>query len=96
MNSNPAFIKLLKLRSRVRFTLTALLVGAHAFFVGGIAFYRDFFAQPISEGSTVTIGIVAAVVVIVTMIVLEWTYIFIGDKWLDPMQEKVANGVCND
>ena len=92
MNSNPAFIKLLKLRSRVRFTLTALLIGAHAFFVGGIAFYHDFFARPMSDESTITVGIVATVGVIITMILLEWVYIFISIRWLDPMQHKIANG----
>ena len=84
------------MRSRVRFTLAALLIATHAFFVGGIAFYRDFFARPVSEGSTLTIGIIAAVGVIVTMILLEWAYIFISEKWLDPMQQKVVDGEHRD
>ncbi|MBL4673982.1 MAG: DUF485 domain-containing protein [Arenicella sp.] len=96
LNSNPAFRKLLKLRSRVRFTLAALLVLVHAFFVGGIAFYNDLFARPLQDGGTLTIGILAAVVVIIAMVLLEWVYIFISEKWLDPMQQKVLSGEHND
>jgi uncharacterized membrane protein (DUF485 family) len=96
LNSNPAFINLLKLRSRVRFTLAALVIAIHAFFVGGIAFYNEFFARPVNEGGTLTIGIVAAVVVIVTMVMLEWVYIFISEKWLDPMQQSIVSGDAND
>ena len=77
----------------MRFTLSALLIAAHAFFVGGIAFYQDFFAQPVTEGGTLTVGIVATVAVIVTMIFLEWVYIFISVKWLDPMQKSVVESI---
>ncbi|MFT5611861.1 MAG: uncharacterized membrane protein (DUF485 family) [Arenicella sp.] len=79
----------------MRFTLTAMLVAVHAFFVGGIAFYRDFFAQPVAPGATLTIGIVATVAVILVMILLEWIYIFISEKWLDPMQKSVVESTKN-
>jgi uncharacterized membrane protein (DUF485 family) len=95
LHNTSSFIKLVTLRSRVRFTLTAMLIGVHAFFVGGIAFYRDFFAQPVTQGGTLTIGIVATVAVIVTMIILEWVYIFISEKWLDPMQKSVVQDIAD-
>ena len=90
MHSTPAFQRLVSQRNKIRFTLAVLVLLTHAFFVGGIAFYRGFFAQPISEGSTMTVGIVATVAVIVTMIVLEWVYILVSEKHLDPMQKSVA------
>ena len=90
MHKSPSFIRLVKLRSKVRFGLALLVLAAHAFFVGGIAFYREFFARPFYEGGTITIGIVATVCVIVAMIVLEWVYILISEKWLDPLQKDVA------
>jgi uncharacterized membrane protein (DUF485 family) len=96
LHNTSSFIKLVTLRSRVRFTLTAMLIGVHAFFVGGIAFYRDFFAQPVSDGATLTVGIVATVAVIVTMILLEWVYIFISGKWLDPMQKSVVESIGDE
>lgn len=96
LHNNSLFKRLVRLRSNVRFTLSALLIAVHAFFVGGIAFYRDLFAQPVAEGSTMTIGIVATVAVIVTMILLEWVYIFIGYKWLDPMQKLVVQSIKLD
>lgn len=91
MHSNQAFQNLVKLRSRVRFGLAFLLIATHAFFVGGIAFYRDFFAQPMAPGSTITVGILVTVGVIVAMIVLELIYILISEKYLDPLQQQVAH-----
>ena len=96
MHTNPSFRRLVSLRSKVRFILAFLVIASHAFFVGGIAFYRDWFAKPISVDSTMTVGIVATVVVIVLMIFLEFVYILISDKWLDPMQKAVSEGRSDD
>ncbi len=90
LHKNPAFQQLVSKRNRTRFVLAMLVLIAHAFFVGGIAFYRNFFAQPISDESTLTVGIVAAVAVIVTMILLEWVYILISEKRLDPLQKSIS------
>ncbi len=90
LHKNPAFQQLVSKRNRTRFVLAMLVLIAHAFFVGRIAFYRNFFAQPISDESTLTVGIVAAVAVIVTMILLEWVYILISEKRLDPLQKSIS------
>ena len=95
MHSNLLFRKLVGLRSKVRFGLAFLLIAAHAYFVGGIAFYRDLFARPLSEGGTVTFGILVTVCVIVAMILLELVYILISDKHLDPLQKKVIEELQN-
>lgn len=87
--SQPAFRKLLSARHILRFSLSLLVIAGHAFFVGGIAFYRDFFAQPLLENGTITVGIASAMLVIVLFLVLEFIYIVITAKKIDPLQFKV-------
>ena len=87
---NIPFVTLVKKRNRVRYTLTAAVVIVHAFFVGGIAFYRDWFAQPLYPNATITMGIAITASVIITMIVLECIYIYISGKYLDPMRAHVT------
>lgn len=83
------FQRLLRIRTRLRYFLTSMVLLLHAFFVGGIAFYRQWFSQPIAEGSSIPVGIVVTVIVIVLMISLEVIYIWISDKTFEPLQQRV-------
>ena len=93
MYNSPPFRRLVSLRNKVHFTLAALVVATHAFFVGGTTFCRDLFTQAINQGGTITVGIVASVTVIVAMLLLQWAYITISSKYLDSMQKEVAKSV---
>jgi len=89
--SAPRFRKLLRMRNGVRVSLSLVVVAFHFFFVGGIAFYRGFFAKPLFEGATITVGIASAAGVIISFIVLELIYILISKYKLDPLQTKVID-----
>ena len=89
----PGFKRLVSVRNRWRFFLTILTLLCHAFFIGGITVYRDFFNQPIAEGATLTIGLVSAALVIVLFIVLEFVYIIVSHRKLDPLQEDVLEQI---
>ena len=85
------FQKLSKLRNKIRFTLSALTIASHAFFVGGIAFYSAWFAEPISKSSSIPKGILYAVLVILFMLFLELVYIYLDKKTISPLQRKANN-----
>lgn len=85
------FSKLVRARSRWRFFLALLILVSHAFFVGGIAFYREWFAEPASQGSSVTVGIVVTASVIVFMLLIEWVYIWVSDSRFDPEQRRILD-----
>ena len=87
----PEFHELHDKRQRTRFVLVALGLLCFAFFVGGIAFYSDFFATPVSDGATVTLGILFTALVIVALLFLEFLYILITDKTLEPLRLKVMD-----
>jgi uncharacterized membrane protein (DUF485 family) len=89
--SSPEFQKLVRVRNSIRFVLAVLILALHGFFVGGIAFYKQWFSQPISQGSSIPVGIVAAVTVIVLMVVLEAVYIWLSHKVFDPLQQQVIS-----
>jgi len=86
-DASPAFQQLVKIRSRVRFGLAFLVLLLHGFFVGGIAFYHQWFSEPLGS-SSITVGIAAVVAVIVLMVFCEAVYIVVSKKVFDPLQKK--------
>ena len=85
---SASFKALLKARRKTRITMTLLLLFSYSFFVGGIVLYQDWFASPISEGSAIPVGIPATILVIIIMVVLQYVYTTISERYLDVLQEK--------
>jgi len=90
----PEFHELHDRRQKTRVVLVVLALLCFSFFVGGIAFYSDFFATPVSQGSTVTLGIVFTALVIVALLLLEFVYILVTDKTLEPLRQKVMDKIA--
>jgi len=90
------FQHLVKVRNSIRYLLTVSVIAIHAFFIGGIAFYNEWFAQPYSESSIIPNGIFFTVLVILLMLALEFVYIFVSDKSFEDLQNKVITEVVND
>lgn len=88
--SSESFKTLVRVRNTVRFILSFLVLACHAFFVGGIAFYNQWFGSPWSVGSSIPQGIIVTVAIIVIMIVLEYIYIKISDRVIDPLQHRAV------
>ena len=96
IDSNALFRQLLKKRQLTRFSLAAATLIMHAYFVGGIAFYRNFFARPLYEGATITIGIASAAAVILSFVILQLVYIVITARTLDPLQSQVSEKLTQE
>jgi len=88
--ASKSFRKLVRIRSAIRFSLAFLVLACHAFFVGGIAFYNQWFALPLSADSSIPRGIYFTVAIILTMIFLEFVYIWLSHWLLDPLQKRAA------
>jgi len=89
----PAFKALLKARKNVRVVMTLLLLANYSFFIGGMVFYQDWFASPISQGSSIPVGIPATIFVLFAMVVLQYIYTAISERYLDVLQAKAKNEV---
>lgn len=85
---SPSFKKLLRARRNVRVTMTLLLLASYSFFIGGMVLYQDWFASPIVAGSSIPVGIPATLFVLFSMVVLQYAYTFISDRYLDVLQDK--------
>lgn len=85
--SSERFKNLVRVRNRSRFLLSILVFFVHAFFIGGIAFYNQWFAEPISDNSIIPRGIVYAVASIILMIFFEFVYIYLSKKVHQPLQD---------
>lgn len=81
-------------RQKTRFVLVILALFCFSFFVGGIAFYSDYFATPLSEGGTITLGIVFTALVIIVLLLLEFVYILITDRTLEPLRLQVMKKIA--
>lgn len=92
---SPSFQKLLHARKITRIVLTLLSIFSYTFFVGGIVFYKDWFASPISLHSSIPIGIPVTILVILSMVVLQLVYLKISEKRLDILQEDARKEVLS-
>ncbi len=87
--NNLTFRQLVNIRNRIRTVLTALAFSCHAFFVGGIAFYNQWFAEPISVGSSIPKGIVITIIVILSLVIFEFIYLYLNKIYVEPLLEKI-------
>ena len=94
--ASDSFRRLLRGRNRIRYFLSCLVIAIHAFFIGGIAFYNEWFAQPYKEDSIIPNGIIFTVLVILAMLALEFIYIFVSDNKLENIQKQVITEVLSD
>lgn len=92
----PSFQRLNRQRNFVRFSLSALVIGLHIFFLGGMTVYAEWFGQKITDSSAIPVGIVATVMVILLMLLSEAVYIFLTKRKFDPLQRDVMDEVAKN
>ena len=93
ISSSQDFQLLSRQRNRVRWVLAFFVVFLHAFFVGGIAFYNEWFGQMSTAGGSIPLGIVFTVIVILLMVLAEAVYIWLGHTRFDPLQSRITTRI---
>ncbi|MDE0841115.1 MAG: DUF485 domain-containing protein [Porticoccaceae bacterium] len=88
--SSKRFKRLVQQRNRMRFRLALMALALHGFFIGGLVLYTDWFAERVVESSSLPVGILAAVFVIVLMVVSQGFYIWYSEKHFDPLQLEIS------
>ena len=96
VRNSKQFHQLLIARNSIRYILTTLVIAIHGFFIGGIAFYNEWFGQPYKENSIIPNGIYFTVLVIILMVLLEFVYILLSEKKIQKLQDKVVSEVINN
>jgi uncharacterized membrane protein (DUF485 family) len=89
IRKDPLFAQLCQSRSRLAWTLSALVLGIYLAFILLVAFGGDFMAAPIVAGGVTTVGIVVGIGVILSAIVLTAIYVWKANTTFDDLTRRL-------
>lgn len=87
--SNPKYHELVSKRSTFGWTLAVVMLVVYFGFIGIIAAGGEFFAQPLAEGMTTTIGMPVGVAVIVIAVALTGIYVRRANSEFDDLTRQI-------
>ncbi len=88
--SNPLYQRLRKMRNRLGWTLTVLMLLAYYGYIGLIAFDKAFLAMPIAAGKITTVGIPIALGLMVFTILITGFYVRRANKEFDQLTQQIV------
>ena len=93
IRTNPDFLELIKLRKKISWSLTAIVIFCYFTFIIIIAFAPDIFSIKIFDDSVITLGIVIGLLVILLSIFLTGIYVYIANKKLEEKNLKILKKI---
>jgi len=87
VTANPKFLEFVAMRSTYSIIMAIVSAAAYYGFILLVAFNKEFLAQKIGEGYTMSIGVPIGVAVIVFTIVLTWIYVRRANTEFDAINE---------
>jgi uncharacterized membrane protein (DUF485 family) len=91
IHRDPRYIELVQRRSRLAWTLSAIVCVIFYGFILLIAFAPDFLTSPIAEGSVIPIGLPMGVGVIVVCCLLTGIYVYEANQKFDPLFKTIVH-----
>lgn len=91
VKSNPKFHQLVAKRSRLAWGLSLIILLIYFSFILLIAFAPEFLGQPISETSSITIGIPIGIFIIITAFMLTGVYVRKANKDFDRINKEIID-----
>lgn len=85
---NPKYQELLQRRNRISFLFFAVTIIIYAGFILTLAFDPTLFGQPVGD-LTMSIGVLTAILVLLSAIVLVSVYVYISNKVFDPLLNEI-------
>ena len=87
ITANPKFLEFVAMRSKYSIIMAIVSASAYYGFILLVAFNKEFLAQQIGEGYTMSIGVPIGVGVIVFTILLTWIYVRRANSEFDSINE---------
>lgn len=87
VTANPKFLEFVAMRSKYSIIMAIVSAAAYYGFILLVAFNKEFLAQKIGEGYTMSLGVPLGVGVIVFTIVLTWIYVRRANTEFDSINE---------
>ena len=96
IRNHPDFLNLVKTRKRISWLLTAIIIFCYFTFIIIIAFAPNIFSQKIFSDSVITLGIIIGLLIILLSIFLTGIYVYIANKKLDEINNKVIKKITTN
>jgi len=87
VTANPKFLEFVAMRSTYSIIMAIVSAAAYYGFILLVAFNKEFLAQKIGEGYTMSIGVPIGVFVIAFTILLTWIYVRRANTEFDAINE---------
>ena len=89
ITANPKFLEFVAMRNTYSIVMTIVSAAAYYGFILLVAYNKEFLAQKIGEGYTMSLGVPIGVGVIVFTIVLTWIYVRRANTEFDAINESL-------
>ena len=93
IRNHPDFLNLVQTRRRISWLLTTIIIFCYFTFIIIIAFAPNIFSQKIFSDSVITLGIIIGLRIILLSIFLTGIYVYIANKKLDEINNKVIKKI---
>jgi uncharacterized membrane protein (DUF485 family) len=93
IRNHPDFLNLVQTRKRISWLLTTISIFCYFTFIIIIAFAPNIFSQKIFSDSVITLGIIIGLLIILLSIFLTGIYVYIANKKLDEINNKVIKKI---
>ena len=96
IRNNPNFLNLVRLRNRISWALTIIIISCYFTFITIIAFAPNIFSQILFSDSVITLGIIIGLLIILLSIFLTGVYVYIANKKLDELNQRAIKQVTKN
>ena len=96
IRNHPDFLNLVQTRKRISWLLTTIIIFCYFTFIIIIAFAPNIFSQKIFSDSVITLGIIIGLLIILLSIFLTGIYVYIANKKLDEINNKVIKKITTN
>ncbi|EME71851.1 hypothetical protein H261_01342 [Paramagnetospirillum caucaseum] len=93
VRQNPKFHELVRKRTRLAVTLSVIVLGAYYGFMMIVAFAPDVLRTPLSQGSTLTVGVPVGAAIIVVSWLLTGLYSHFANGAFEELNKDVVREV---
>tara|TARA_B110000263_G_C14931487_1_gene339425 strand:+ start:138 stop:449 length:312 start_codon:yes stop_codon:yes gene_type:complete len=96
IRNHPDFLNLVQTRKRISWLLTTIIIFCYFTFIIIIAFAPNIFSQKIFSDSVITLGLIIGLLIILLSIFLTGIYVYIANKKLDEINNKLIKKITTN
>ncbi|QOW22263.1 DUF485 domain-containing protein [Novilysobacter avium] len=91
--AHPKFQELTRRRGRTSLWFFLLMLVVYAGFILTLAYWPEVFARPIGPGYTMSVGVLTAIIVAVSAVVMISAFVHLSNKYYDPLIDAIVRDV---